>query len=99
LQKTILISGASSGIGRATAIRLAHDGYKVLAGVRNQDAANELLATVPQNVEPVFFDITDEASLDKFFLRLRTDIRRQWAIRGSEQRWYRPVGRVRIHAG
>ena len=59
LQKTILISGASSGIGRATAIRLAHDGYKVLAGVRNQDAANELLATVPQNVEPVFFDITD----------------------------------------
>lgn len=68
MQKTILISGASSGIGRATALRLARDGYKVLAGVRTQDAANELLATVPQNLEPVFLDITDEASLDTFFL-------------------------------
>jgi NAD(P)-dependent dehydrogenase (short-subunit alcohol dehydrogenase family) len=41
---TALITGASTGIGRATALRLARSGWTVLAGVREQRAGERLAA-------------------------------------------------------
>jgi NAD(P)-dependent dehydrogenase (short-subunit alcohol dehydrogenase family) len=61
---TVLVTGASSGIGEATALRLARRGLRVLAGVRREEDAERLRA---QGVEPVLLDVTDRdqiAALD-----------------------------------
>ena len=57
-QKVVLITGASSGIGRATAELLARKGYKVFGGVRSPDKAGAIA-----NVSFVQMDVRDEASI------------------------------------
>jgi NAD(P)-dependent dehydrogenase (short-subunit alcohol dehydrogenase family) len=49
---TVLVTGASTGIGRATAEHLRERGWSVLAGVRRAD-------DVPEGCEPVVLDLTD----------------------------------------
>jgi NAD(P)-dependent dehydrogenase (short-subunit alcohol dehydrogenase family) len=47
-QRTVLVSGASRGIGRATALRLLADGHRVSLGLRQPRQPHEWLATAPQ---------------------------------------------------
>lgn len=58
----VLITGASTGIGRATAERLSRAGIPVLAGVRREEDA-QALAAIP-GVEPLILDITRAEHLD-----------------------------------
>lgn len=61
--KTALVTGSSRGIGRAIAIRLAQDGYKVIVhGAKNIAKANETKQIIEQNggvAEVIVSDLTD----------------------------------------
>jgi len=52
LTRTAIVTGASSGIGQACAVRLARAGWRVLAGVRREGDA-------PEGTEEVLLDVTD----------------------------------------
>lgn len=56
-----LLTGASTGIGRATALRLARSGWTVLAGVRDPTAGERLVAEASGagRVIPLTLDVTD----------------------------------------
>jgi len=58
-----LITGASTGIGRATALRLAASGWTVLAGVRKPDDGDALVAAGGERVVPILLDVTDAAQI------------------------------------
>lgn len=69
-EELIVVSGASTGMGAATALELAARGYDVLAGVRDADAAERLRTT---RLEPVTLDITDPADVAALAERVRHD--------------------------
>jgi NAD(P)-dependent dehydrogenase (short-subunit alcohol dehydrogenase family) len=63
-----LISGASTGIGRATALALLSKGFNVIAGVRSQASADRLhqesSAKGSGRLETTLLDVTDQTSID-----------------------------------
>ena len=59
-----VVTGASSGIGRATAVSLRAEGFCVRAGARRVDRLNELAAQT--GVESMALDVTDEKSVSAF---------------------------------
>jgi NAD(P)-dependent dehydrogenase (short-subunit alcohol dehydrogenase family) len=60
---TVIVTGASSGIGEACALRLARGGFDVFAGVRKDEDA-ERAAALHERVRPLKIDVADEASVD-----------------------------------
>ena len=56
---TVLITGASRGIGRATAFRLAAAGWEVVGAVRKEDDGESLIEGSGGRITPVLLDITD----------------------------------------
>ncbi|NJM09918.1 MAG: SDR family oxidoreductase [Bdellovibrionaceae bacterium] len=59
----ILLSGASTGIGRAAAIQLARKSHSVWAGVRSQKAFDDVIKANVKGLQPVFLDVCDEKSI------------------------------------
>ncbi len=59
----VVITGASTGIGRAAALRLARAGHRVFAGVRTQTDA-ESLTRENSRIVPVTLDVTDRSSIE-----------------------------------
>jgi NAD(P)-dependent dehydrogenase (short-subunit alcohol dehydrogenase family) len=60
--EAVLVTGASTGIGRACALRLARRGVVVYAGVRRDDDAEKLRAESP-NIRPLLLDVTDSSHI------------------------------------
>ena len=64
--ETVLITGANSGIGRSTAVRLAAEGYRVYGAMRDTDKAEKLLAMAASagaEVEPITLDVQSDDSV------------------------------------
>ena len=60
--KHAIVTGTSSGIGLATALHLAKNGYRVFAGMRNTAKSEALLAAAQADnlpVEVVELDVCD----------------------------------------
>ena len=77
-QKAVLITGASTGIGRLTAERLAANGYFVYAGARKQadlDALNEI-----ENIMAVRLDVTVQDEIDAAVELIESEGRGIWGV-------------------
>jgi NADP-dependent 3-hydroxy acid dehydrogenase YdfG len=71
--RTAVVTGASSGIGAATAQRLAAEGFAVVLGARRTDRLAELAERTGGRALPL--DVTDQASVDAFAAELdRVDV-------------------------
>lgn len=60
MNKTVLITGASSGIGKETALELRKYGFTVYAAARRIDKMREL---EEQGIHPISLDLTEESSM------------------------------------
>jgi NAD(P)-dependent dehydrogenase (short-subunit alcohol dehydrogenase family) len=61
--RSVVITGASTGIGWATAKLLLERGFRVFGSVRKQADADRLTSEFGANFTPVLFDVTDEAAV------------------------------------
>jgi NAD(P)-dependent dehydrogenase (short-subunit alcohol dehydrogenase family) len=63
IMKSVVITGASTGIGWATAKLLLDRGFRVFGSVRKQADADRLKGEFGANFTPLIFDVTDEAAV------------------------------------
>jgi NAD(P)-dependent dehydrogenase (short-subunit alcohol dehydrogenase family) len=61
--RAVLVTGASTGIGRATALRLDLRGWRVFAGVRREADAESLREEGSERLAPLTLDVTDATQI------------------------------------
>lgn len=62
-KKTVVITGASSGIGRASVSRMVRSGWQVFATVRKTQDGDQLCSDFGTNATPVILDVTSRDSV------------------------------------
>ncbi len=61
--RSVVVTGASTGIGWATSKLLLEKGFRVFGSVRKQADADRLKSEFGANFSPLLFDVTDEAAV------------------------------------
>ena len=96
----ILVTGTSTGLGRAATFTLAENGYRVLAAVRKQDDIESLLAEAGTRrvvgfVEPIILDVTDAGQIAAAVDIVRTKIaaggRLHAIVHNAGTQWAGPI--------
>ena len=68
--RSVLVSGTSTGIGAATAARLAAAGWRVYAGVRRAEDGERLASEVSGDIIPVILDVTNRDDIADTLARI-----------------------------
>ena len=64
-ERAVVVTGASTGIGKAIALALDASGFKVFAGVRKQPDAEALEREAKGTLTPLLLDVTDASSISR----------------------------------
>ncbi len=62
--QSVVITGASTGIGEACALRMDGQGWRVFAGVRKDADGQALKAKASDNLTPIILDVTEQSSIN-----------------------------------
>lgn len=73
MQKTILITGASSGFGKATAELLAKEGYKLILVSRREELLQEIKKELQTDTFVAALDVRDKNQVKEFFNTLPSE--------------------------
>jgi len=76
MQKVIVITGASSGIGKALALHFAEQGHPVCAVARNSDKLEELRGRFPEKIRCFAADVSDRHQISDAFSGIRAAFER-----------------------
>jgi hypothetical protein len=63
LDRAVVVTGVSTGIGRATMVAAVHEGAHVFGSVRSRADANSLTQAFGDAVTPLLFDVADETAV------------------------------------
>ncbi|MEL6213269.1 MAG: SDR family NAD(P)-dependent oxidoreductase, partial [Pseudomonadota bacterium] len=63
-QKSVVVTGVSSGIGLAIAKAMVDEGWRVFGSVRKQSDADTVAQTLGDAFTPLIFDVTDQSAID-----------------------------------
>ena len=73
-RKTVVITGASSGIGRASVARMIQSGWQVFAAVRKPDDGARLRRELGPHVLPILLDVRDRGSIQAAAQRVEAQL-------------------------
>ena len=59
----VVVTGTSTGIGAATALHLARNGFHVFGGVRRAEDGEAVRARAPDRLTPLIIEVTDESTI------------------------------------
>lgn len=79
MKKYVLITGASSGLGKETAKKLADEGFSVFAGVRKQEDG-DCLESLNPNIKSVIIDVTSDESVKNAFEEIKKETQNLFAL-------------------
>lgn len=70
----VVVTGASTGIGRATAVRLDREGFRVFGGVRKPADGESLRSAASPSLVPLLLDVTDAGAISDAVAQVTAEV-------------------------
>lgn len=72
--KSVVITGASTGIGWSAAKSLVEEGYRIYGSLRTREDAERITKELGENFNPLLFDVTDETAVHAAAEQVRKEL-------------------------